>query len=234
MLNTVQNPSIIPLSPAWFIGIPRSWSIIIPNIQRVVQYTKILYHQPTGVLNIAQMSPWKYDFEDVFFNQRWWFHISIPSVFSEHQLFWQGSTTIEQATIDFWSSSRIGKYNGGLCPILSSLDTVLWMEEFLAFQHQLMTISNHDKSWDCNGIDRLPYLVQEFYCRNYKMITAYPNPEHQALSARVRVFGTRFSLKAWEFHEILQPSTSEARKLPLILRLLPRCWESRCSFQARN
>ena len=31
-MSSVQNPSIIPFNPGWFIGIPRSWITIIPNM----------------------------------------------------------------------------------------------------------------------------------------------------------------------------------------------------------
>ena len=31
-LSSVQNPCVIPLNPGWFIGIPRSWVIAVPNI----------------------------------------------------------------------------------------------------------------------------------------------------------------------------------------------------------
>ena len=30
-LSSVQNTCIIPLNPGWFIEIPRSWIIVIPN-----------------------------------------------------------------------------------------------------------------------------------------------------------------------------------------------------------
>ena len=31
-LSSAQNPCVIPLNPGWFIGIPRSWVIAVPNI----------------------------------------------------------------------------------------------------------------------------------------------------------------------------------------------------------
>ena len=31
-MSSVQNPAIIPFNPGWFIGIPRSWITIIPNM----------------------------------------------------------------------------------------------------------------------------------------------------------------------------------------------------------
>ena len=31
-MSSVQNPSVFPLNPGWFIWIPRSWIIIVPNM----------------------------------------------------------------------------------------------------------------------------------------------------------------------------------------------------------
>ena len=55
-MSSVQNPSIIPLNPGWFIVIPRSWSIMIPNILgSIITYN----HQPAGVsINGGSQNGW--------------------------------------------------------------------------------------------------------------------------------------------------------------------------------
>ena len=47
-LSSVQNPSIIPFNPGWFIGILRSWIIIIPNILGSI-IPELIINQPSFI-----------------------------------------------------------------------------------------------------------------------------------------------------------------------------------------
>ena len=50
LVISVQNPSLIPLNPGWWIGSPRSWINIIANILgSIIPYN----HQATRGLNTA-------------------------------------------------------------------------------------------------------------------------------------------------------------------------------------